>query len=161
MKLIFLSELDLMILRLLIVPLSLMKSILHLMVYFFLKSSFISNYCWQFAISHYHSSSSCCKFFSLPFTLIHWAVVLHILGYEQLFGVNFFHSHFLWSCLHTVMLIMVVTRDIASLSLDSAYSCFSMAWTTNEIIWLRWLLVDLRVFLFHQTPLYCDNKSSI
>ena len=32
-----------------------------------------------------------------------------------------------------------------------------MASTTKEIVWLRWLLVDMGVFLSHPTPMYCDN----
>ena len=36
-----------------------------------------------------------------------------------------------------------------------------MTFTTKEIVWLRWLLVDMRVFLSHPTPIYCDNKSAI
>jgi len=37
----------------------------------------------------------------------------------------------------------------------------AMTFTTKEIIWLRWLLVDMKVFFFHPTPMYCDNQSSI
>jgi len=33
--------------------------------------------------------------------------------------------------------------------------------TTKEIVWLRWLLVDIRVSLSHLTSMYCDNQSSI
>ena len=33
--------------------------------------------------------------------------------------------------------------------------------TTNEIVWLHWLLNDMGVSLFTPTPLYCDNKSAI
>jgi len=36
-----------------------------------------------------------------------------------------------------------------------------MSSTTKEIVWLRWLLVDMRVFFSHPTPMYCDNQSSI
>ena len=36
-----------------------------------------------------------------------------------------------------------------------------MTSTIKEIFWLRWLLVDMRVSLFHPTPMYCDNQSSI
>jgi hypothetical protein len=36
-----------------------------------------------------------------------------------------------------------------------------MASTTNEIVWLRWLLVDIGVSFSHPTPIYCDNHSSI
>ena len=37
----------------------------------------------------------------------------------------------------------------------------AMASTTCEIVWLRWLLADMGVFLHQPTPLYCDNKSAI
>jgi hypothetical protein len=36
-----------------------------------------------------------------------------------------------------------------------------MASTTKEIVWLRWLLADIRVFFSHPTSMYCDNQSSI
>ena len=37
----------------------------------------------------------------------------------------------------------------------------AMTSTTKEIVWLRWLLADMGVFLSHLTPMYCDNKSVI
>nr|KAJ0185122.1 hypothetical protein LSAT_V11C900481320 [Lactuca sativa] len=37
----------------------------------------------------------------------------------------------------------------------------AMAVTTYEIIWLRLLLVDMRVHIFSSTPLHRDNKSAI
>ena len=37
----------------------------------------------------------------------------------------------------------------------------AMASTTNEIVWLRWLLADMGVTFSGPTPLYCDNKSAI
>jgi len=36
-----------------------------------------------------------------------------------------------------------------------------MASTTKEIVWLRWLLADMRVFFSHPTSMFCDNQSSI
>jgi hypothetical protein len=36
-----------------------------------------------------------------------------------------------------------------------------MGSTTKEIIWLCWLLVDMRVSLSHPTPMYCENQSFI
>jgi len=36
-----------------------------------------------------------------------------------------------------------------------------MTLTTCEIIWLRWLLADMGVYLKDPTSLYCDNKSVI
>jgi hypothetical protein len=32
---------------------------------------------------------------------------------------------------------------------------------TKRIVWLRWLLADMRVFFSHPTIMYCDNQSSI
>jgi hypothetical protein len=29
--------------------------------------------------------------------------------------------------------------------------------TTNKIVWLCWLLADMRIFFSHPTPMYCDN----
>lgn len=36
-----------------------------------------------------------------------------------------------------------------------------MATTTNEIVWLCWLLVDMGVPITTLTSLYCNNKSAI
>jgi hypothetical protein len=36
-----------------------------------------------------------------------------------------------------------------------------MTSTTKEIVWLRWLLANMRVFFSHPTHMYCDNQSSI
>ena len=36
-----------------------------------------------------------------------------------------------------------------------------MTSTTKEIVWLRWLLADMRVSFSHPTPMYGDNQSSI
>ena len=36
-----------------------------------------------------------------------------------------------------------------------------MASTTTEIIWLRWLLLDMGISLSEPTPMHCDNKSAI
>jgi len=36
-----------------------------------------------------------------------------------------------------------------------------MTSTTKGIVWLRWLLTDMGVFISHPTPMYCDNQSSI
>jgi len=33
--------------------------------------------------------------------------------------------------------------------------------TTKEIVWLHWLLVDIRVSLSHPTSMFCDNQSSV
>jgi len=33
----------------------------------------------------------------------------------------------------------------------------AMTSTTKEIVWLRWLFADMRVFFSHPTPMYCDN----
>jgi hypothetical protein len=36
-----------------------------------------------------------------------------------------------------------------------------MTSTIKKIIWLHWLLADMKVSFSHPTPIYCDNKSSI
>jgi hypothetical protein len=36
-----------------------------------------------------------------------------------------------------------------------------MTSTTKEIVWLHWLLVDMRISFSHPTSMYCDNQSSI
>jgi len=33
----------------------------------------------------------------------------------------------------------------------------AMTSTTKEIVWLRWLLADMRVSFSHPTPMCCDN----
>ncbi|XP_043720937.1 uncharacterized mitochondrial protein AtMg00810-like [Telopea speciosissima] len=48
---------------------------------------------------------------------------------------------------------------IARSSAEAEYR--AMAHATAEIVWLRWLLFDMGVFLFSSTPLYCDNRSAI
>jgi len=37
----------------------------------------------------------------------------------------------------------------------------AMTSITKEIVWLCWLLADMRVFFSHPTLMYCDNQSSI
>ncbi|XP_062093361.1 uncharacterized mitochondrial protein AtMg00810-like [Humulus lupulus] len=37
----------------------------------------------------------------------------------------------------------------------------AMSSTTKEIVWLRWLLVDMGVCHSQPTPMYCDNQSAI
>ena len=49
--------------------------------------------------------------------------------------------------------------NLVFLSVSSSASV--MAFTTKEIVWLRWLLADMRVFFSHPTPMNCDNQSSI
>jgi hypothetical protein len=36
-----------------------------------------------------------------------------------------------------------------------------MTSTTKEIVWLHWLLVDMRISFSHPTSMYCDNQNSI
>ena len=51
-------------------------------------------------------------------------------------------------------------QSIVSLaSIEAEYH--TMTSTTKEIVWLRWLLADMGVFLSHHTLMYCDNKSAI
>jgi len=37
----------------------------------------------------------------------------------------------------------------------------AMTCTTKKIVWLCWLLANMRVSISHPTPMYCDNRSSI
>ena len=103
----------------------------------------------------------------------------------QSFRVFYFHLPPLWSYVHTLMLIMAMTSLIAnlllvfciflgdyliswkskkqlivSLSSNEAEYC-AMASTTEEIVWLRWLLVVMGVFLSHPTLMYYVDKRAI
>ena len=51
-------------------------------------------------------------------------------------------------------------QSIACLTSTEAEYC-DMDSITKEIVWLHWLLADMRVFLSHPTLMYCDNKSAI
>jgi len=51
-------------------------------------------------------------------------------------------------------------QSIVSQSSTEAEYC-AMTSTTKEIVWLRWLLADMRISFSHPTPMYCDNQSSI
>ena len=51
-------------------------------------------------------------------------------------------------------------QDVVSRSSTEA-EYHAMVVTTCEIIWLRWLLVDMEVHISSSTPLHCDNKSAI
>jgi hypothetical protein len=51
-------------------------------------------------------------------------------------------------------------QDIVSRSSTEA-EYRAMASTTTEIIWLRWLLLDMGISLSEPTPMHCDNKSAI
>jgi len=44
---------------------------------------------------------------------------------------------------------------VSQSSIEAKYHV--MASTIKEIVWLRWLLVDMRVLFSHPTPMYCDN----
>ena len=44
---------------------------------------------------------------------------------------------------------------VACFSTEAEYHALTD--TTSELIWLRWLLTDLRVSTSSATPLYCDN----
>eukprot|EP00257_Ricinus_communis_P023191 XP_015583109.1 uncharacterized protein LOC107262335 [Ricinus communis] len=118
---------------------------------------------------------------------IHWAVVLHILRY--LHGIQF--QTLLLSSTSSLELCAYSDADwvgdptdrksttgfciflsdsliswkskkhdvISRSSTEAEYRV--MASTTCEIVWLRWLLADMDIFLRQLTPLYCDNKSAI
>jgi hypothetical protein len=48
---------------------------------------------------------------------------------------------------------------ISQYSTEAEYCAITS--TTKEIVWLRWLLADMRVSLSYPTLMYCDNQSSI
>jgi len=47
-------------------------------------------------------------------------------------------------------------QSIISQSSIKAKYC-AMTSITKKIVWLRWLLADVRVFFSHPTIMYCDN----
>ncbi|XP_022861027.1 uncharacterized protein LOC111381471 [Olea europaea var. sylvestris] len=112
------------------------------------------------------------QFVSSP-TSVHWVAVLRILRY--LWGTVF--QSLLLTSTSSLELRAYSDTDHGSDPTDrksvtgSKQSIISqsfteaeyraMASTTKEIVWLRWLLADMRVFLSHPTPMYCDNQSSI
>ena len=51
-------------------------------------------------------------------------------------------------------------QSIVSLSSTEA-EYHAMASTIKEIVWLRWLLIDMGLFLSHHTLMYCDNKTAV
>jgi hypothetical protein len=48
---------------------------------------------------------------------------------------------------------------VSQLSTEPEYR--AMTSTIKDIVWLRWLLADMRISFSHPTPMYCDNQSSI
>ena len=48
---------------------------------------------------------------------------------------------------------------VSKSSIEAEYR--AMASTTTEIVWLRWLLTDMGVFISSPTLMFCDNKSAI
>jgi len=56
--------------------------------------------------------------------------------------------------------VLEATFNIYFISTNMGEYC-AMTSTIKEIVWLRWLLADMRVSLSHPTPMYCDNQSSI
>ena len=48
---------------------------------------------------------------------------------------------------------------VASSSTKAEYH--ALADTTSELLWLRWLILDLGVSTSSATPIYCDNRSAI
>ncbi|XP_042757561.1 secreted RxLR effector protein 161-like [Lactuca sativa] len=126
------------------------------------------------------------QFVTAP-TYVHWGVVLHILRYLR--GTQFqtllFPSTFSlelraysdadWDgdchdrkstigfCVflgESLISWKSKKQDVVSRSSTEAEYC-AMAVTTCEIIWLQWLLADMRVYISSPTPLHCDNKSAI
>ena len=55
-----------------------------------------------------------------------------------------------------------VTKKQPIVSLSSTEAEYrALTFITKEIVWLRWLLADMRLCLSHLSPMYCDNKSAI
>ncbi|GKB36178.1 hypothetical protein Tco_0881120 [Tanacetum coccineum] len=48
---------------------------------------------------------------------------------------------------------------ISKSSIEAKYGAMKV--TTSEIVWLRWLLVDMGVPISHSTPLHYDNRCAI
>jgi len=48
---------------------------------------------------------------------------------------------------------------VSQYSTETEYN--AMTFTAKEIVSLRWLLIDIRIFFSHLTPMYCDNQSFI
>jgi len=102
----------------------------------------------------------------------------------QFFRVFYFHPPLPWSYVHTLILIMVVIPQIASLLPSSVFFYVILLFLRRarnnllflnhppkqnivpwhllpKIVWLRWLLADIRVSFSHPTFMYCNNQSSI
>lgn len=65
-------------------------------------------------------------------------------------NVFYFLLHPIWLC----MLMLIGLRILVTANPPLAHA-------TSEIVWLRWLLSDVRVSVSSPTPLHCDNKSAI
>ncbi|GJS23648.1 retrovirus-related pol polyprotein from transposon TNT 1-94 [Tanacetum coccineum] len=126
------------------------------------------------------------QFVSAP-TMVHWAVVLHILRYLR--GTQF--QTLLFPSTSALDLRAYCDSDwagdVVSRKSTTGFCIFlgdsliswkskkqdvlsnssteaeyhAMVVTTSEIVWLRWLLADMGVRIIHSTPLYCDNRSAI
>ena len=93
--------------------------------------------------------------------------VFLVISGELNFRVFSFPHRLHWSYMLILMRIGLVIlqivsppQDFVSRSSTEAEYC-AMASTTAEIIWLRWLLSDMGIYLPKPTLMYCDNKSAI
>ena len=58
-------------------------------------------------------------------------------------------------------LISWKTKKQSIVSLSSTEAEYRVMASMGIFLWLRWLLVNMGIFLPHPTPIYCDNKSAI
>lgn len=125
--------------------------------------------------------------FVISLTIVHWVVVLCILHYLR--GTQF--QSLLFSSTSSLALHAYSDADWVGDPINHQYTtgfCIvlgdsfiswkskihdiifrsstkaeyhTMAPTTAEIVWLRWLLFDMGVSLYEPIFIYCDNKSFI
>jgi len=90
------------------------------------------------------------------------------------FDIHVLSVQLFWYFVFSSVFVIWYLRSVSTIFLEWYFVfCFCKIWyfdfpstsvmasTTKEIVWLRWLLADMRVFFSHPTPMYCDNQSSI
>ncbi|XP_015580113.1 uncharacterized mitochondrial protein AtMg00810-like [Ricinus communis] len=86
-------------------------------------------------------------------TTVHRAAVLCILKYLR--GIEF----------QALLLLSTSSLELCAYSdvdwASDPTDCKSTTGFCISLVWLRWLLADMGVFLRQPTPLHCDNKSAI
>uniref|UniRef100_A0A2N9IL03 Reverse transcriptase Ty1/copia-type domain-containing protein n=1 Tax=Fagus sylvatica TaxID=28930 RepID=A0A2N9IL03_FAGSY len=100
------------------------------------------------------------QFMSAP-RLTHYAAVLRILRYLK--GTIFHGLHFSAQSPLTLRAYSNSdwARDPTDLQSTNEVEYRTLADTTSELPWLRWLLQDIGVSTSSATPIYCDNRSAI